>query len=319
MSAARRLLRWSRRFAAVLVSLFALAGAVRLTVPAVPDGPGGEPPGVRRQLAFLRAALDSGAGERAQELFPEGYFFLHALYGLTWVELALREPAEAAVRASALREARWALDRLDGPAGRAPFSPDLTPSYGVFYRGWCNWLRGGVLSLQPADRRDPGELRRFTDDSAALGRAFAASRSPFLAAYPGRSWPVDSVVAVASLRLHDVLRPPRYAGAVARWLRLTRERLDPGTGLIPHEAEPGTGVPAEVARGSSQSMIQRFLADVDPAFAAQQYARFRERYVVTPLGLGPAVREYPVGMDGPGDVDSGPLPLGVSLSATAVT
>ena len=37
------------------------------------------------------------------------------------------------------------------------------------------------------------------------------------------------------------------------------------------------------------------------------------------LRLGPAVREYPVGQDGPGDVDSGPLPLGVSLSATAVT
>ncbi|MFG1968541.1 hypothetical protein ACGFJC_04415 [Nonomuraea fuscirosea] len=74
-----------------------------------------------------------------------------------------------------------------------------------------------------------------------------------------------------------------------------------------------------MARGSSQSMIQRFLPDIDPGFAAGQYLRFRDRYVVTPLGLGPAVREYPSGMDGPGDVDSGPLPLGVSLSATAVT
>src|SRR5262249_14315391 len=69
----------------------------------------------------------------------------------------------------------------------------------------------------------------------------------------------------------------------------------------------------------SQSVIQRFLADVDPAFAREQYLRFRELFVVRPLGIGPAVREYPRGTDGPADVDSGPLPLGVSLSATVVT
>lgn len=74
-----------------------------------------------------------------------------------------------------------------------------------------------------------------------------------------------------------------------------------------------------MARGTSQSIIQRFLVEIDPAFAAEQYVRFRDRYVVTPLGLGPTTREYPEGMDGPADVDSGPLPLGVSLSATVVT
>ncbi|MEV7870559.1 hypothetical protein AB0P17_31685 [Streptomyces sp. NPDC088124] len=68
----------------------------------------------------------------------------------------------------------------------------------------------------------------------------------------------------------------------------------------------------------SQSLIQRFLVDIDPDFAAEQYPRFRDRYVVSPLGLGPTVREYPRGLDGPADVDSGPLPLGVSLSATVV-
>jgi hypothetical protein len=301
---------------AVVVSVCALLGAVRLVAPATP-GTAGEPAGVRRQLAFLRAALDSGAGDEAQQQFPEGYFFLSALYGLSWVELGMRVPVGA--RATALREARWALGRLDSPAGRAPFSADLTPSYGVFYRGWCNWLRGGVLSLQPAGQRDPGELRRFTEDSTALGAAFDASTSPYLAAYPGQAWPVDSTVAVASLRLHDTLLPARFAGTVERWLHGVRGRLDPRTGLLPHRVDVDTGNPVEVARGSSQSVLQRFLVEVDPGFAAEQYRRFRDRYVVSPLGLGPAVREYPDGMDGPADVDSGPLPLGVSLSATVVT
>jgi len=77
---------------AVLVSMAALMGVMRLVVPAT-AGATGEPPGVRRQLAFLRAALEDGAGEQAQRLFPEGYFFIHVLYGLSWVELGLRAPA----------------------------------------------------------------------------------------------------------------------------------------------------------------------------------------------------------------------------------
>ncbi|MGN9841038.1 hypothetical protein ACTMTI_23225 [Nonomuraea sp. H19] len=313
----RRCLRWAWRLVAVVVGVLALLGAVRLVVPAT-GGPEGEPPGVRRQLAFLRPALDAGAGDEAQALFPEGYFFLHALYGLSWVELGMREPPGER-RAIALREARWALARLDSPPGRDPFSPDLTPPYGVFYQGWSNWLRGGAISLQETGQRDAAEQRRFAADSAALGRAFDASASPYLEAYPGQAWPVDSTVAMASLRLHDTLLPPRFTATTERWLREARRRLDPRTGLLPHRVDPATGEPAEVARGTSQSIIQRFLVDLDPAFAREQYARFRDRYVVSPLGLGPAVREYPDGVDGPADVDSGPLPLGVSLSASAVT
>lgn len=305
-----------RRVLAVLLSAAALLGAVRLVAPAT-AGPAGDPPGVARQLAFLRAALDDGAGEDAQALFPEGYFFSHVLYGLAHVELGLRAPAGR--RAAALREARWALARLESPAGRAPFDPGLTPAYGIFWQGWTNWLRGGVLALQPAADRDPTETRAFAEASAAIGAAFDASVSPYLAAYPGQAWPVDSTVAVASLRLHDKLLPPRFGPTVARWLNGVRQRLDPRTGLLPHRVDLATGMPAEVARATSQSVIQRFLVDVDPAFAREQYLRFRDLFVVAPLGLGPAVREYPPGLDGPGDVDSGPLLLGVSLSATVVT
>ncbi|OJF10171.1 hypothetical protein [Couchioplanes caeruleus] len=285
-----------RRIAAVVVTLVALIAAVRLTG-------GDDTSGVRRQLTFLRSALDDGAADDAQRLFPEGYFFLHALYGLTQVDLGDEG------------EARWALERLETPAGRGPFSASLTPEYGVFYQGWTNWLRGGILSLRP----DPVLRERFEASSAALAGAFDAAPTPYLAAYPGQAWPVDSTVAIASLRLHDKLLPPRYGPTITRWLTGVRSRLDPVTGLMPHSVDPGTGAPLSVARGSSQSMIQRFLADIDPEFAREQYLRFRSLFVTRPLGLGPAVREYPSGVDGAGDVDSGPLVLGVSLSATVVT
>jgi len=295
-----------RKTLAVVLTLIAAVAVVRLVTPQ-------DRAGVRGQLTFLRAQLNAGAADDAQGLFPEGYFFLYALYGLAQVELGL--DAKPADRAGYAREADWALSRLETPAGRAPFSAGLTPAYGVFYQGWTNWLRGGVLSLRP----DPARRRDFESASAALAAAFDASASPYLAAYPGQAWPVDSTVAIASLRLHDKLLPPRYAGTVDRWLAGVRQRLDPATGLLPHVVDVETGAPASVARGTSQSIIQRFLVDIDPAFARAQYLRFRSLFVVRPLRLGPAVREYPVGSDGPADVDSGPLPLGVSLSATAVT
>lgn len=104
-----------------------------------------------------------------------------------------------------------------------------------------------------------------------------------------------------------------------RWVANVQARLDPLTGLIPHTADPDTGSPTSGARGSSQSIMQRFLVEIDPSFARAQYAHFRTWFLTAPLGLGPAVREYPHGTSGPSDVDSGPLPLGVSLSATVVS
>jgi hypothetical protein len=284
-----------------VITLLALIASVRLIAPA------DTAPSVRRQLVYLRAQLDAGAATRAQRDFPEGYFFLYALYGLTSVDLG------------APTDARWALAHLESAEGRAPFSESLTPAYGIFYRGWVNWLRGGILMAQPPATRDPAEVTRFQQDSAAIAAAFDNSPTPFLAAYPGQVWPVDSVVAVASLALSDKLFPPVYGPLLIRWVANVQARLDPLTGLIPHTADPDTGRPTSGARGSSQSIIERFLVEIDPAFARAQYLRFRTWFLTAPLGLGPAVREYPHGTSGRSDADSGPLPLGVSLSATAVT
>jgi hypothetical protein len=118
--------------------------------------------------------------------------------------------------------------------------------------------------------------------------------------------------------LHDHLLAARFGPTVTRWLAAAKQRLDPATGLLGHRADVVTGAPIEGARGSSQSIIQRFLPDVDPAFARAQYLLFRKQFRSLPLGLGPAIREYPIGTDGAGDVDSGPLVLGVSFSATVV-
>ncbi|MBM2622821.1 hypothetical protein JIG36_45705 [Actinoplanes sp. LDG1-06] len=289
------MLRVVRLVLAVAITAAAALGVIRLTTPA--DG------GIPRQLAFLRAELESGAAEDAQELFPEGYFFLHALYGLTAVDMG------------DLSSARWALSHLESDTARAPFAGEMQLQYGVFYRGWVNWLRGGIAALS----RDPADLRALEEESAAIAAAFDASPTPYLASYPGQAWPVDSTVAIASLRLHDKLLTPAYDVTVIRWLANVEARLDPATQLIPHTVDPDTGEPTSGAQGTSQSLINRFLPEIDAELAQAQYTRFRTWFLAAPLGLGPTVREYPVGFDGPANVDSGPLVLGTSLSATVVT
>ncbi|WP_330253570.1 hypothetical protein OG874_02870 [Nocardia sp. NBC_00565] len=258
------------------------------------------------QLRFLRAELGSGLGEQMQGMFPEGYFFSHALYGLAWADVAR---GDTMYRDEALREARWALERLGSPSGRAVFDARLRPAYGVFYAGWSSRLRGAVIELAGAGAP---ETAQFTADCEALAAAFGTD-GPFLAAYPGQAWPVDNVVAVAALRLHDRIVGSRFESVIAEWLTSARAHLDPATGLLPHQATPVL----EGARGSSQSVIQRFLPEIDAAWAGEQYSAFRRLFVDTPLGL-PGVREYPHGRNGTGDVDSGPLILGVSASATVV-
>ncbi|GAB3427276.1 hypothetical protein [Flindersiella endophytica] len=302
-------MRWYAKVAWVVYVVVAVLVSVAVVVPNVRLYTSEQSTGALvAQQRFLGERLRSGSGEQMQTYFPEGYFFSHALYGLTWLDLARRDPGR---KAEALREARWALRALESTAGRAPFDPDLRPAYGVFYVGWSNRLRGGIVQL--AGRNAP-EAARFRADCAALASSLAAD-GPFLQAYPGQAWPVDTVVAVSGLRLHDrVFGSKTYGSVVDDWVAEARQRADPTTRMLPHQVEPQlTG-----ARATSQSIIQRFLPEIDAGWAGEDYAQYRQWFADTRFGL-PVVLEYPRGESGSGDVDSGPLILGVSASATVVT
>jgi hypothetical protein len=263
------------------------------------------------RLEFQRQALDGGSAQRMQQLFPEGYFFSYALYGLTWVDVGARSEQ---LRDRGLAEARWALSHLDSERGRAVFDESLDPPYGVFYQGWTTWLRGGIVRLAGAGAT---ESARFSADVQQLADSFTRTLdrtgSPFLTAYPGQAWPCDSAVAIAAVRLAG----DQHIGVVDRWLAAVGSRRDPATGLLPHTVDPVSGAPTSGARATSQVIILRFLIEVDPVGASRDWKTFRDRFGSTIPGI-PGVREHPQGTDLPGDVDSGPLILGLSASASAV-
>jgi hypothetical protein len=187
----------------------------------------------------------------------------------------------------------------------------------MFYAGWRNYLLTGILLLQEPHQRNADELQEFETQSAVIAEAIERSPTPFLASYSGQAWPVDTFPAIVSLRGFGHLVDGRYNTLIDNWLADVQDRLDTETGLVPHRTDLQTGQSLDGSRGTSQVLILLFLAEIDPELGQAHYQLFRQQHLVTRLGL-PGVLEFPSHRPGMGDVDSGPLLAGVSLSATAI-
>lgn len=268
---------------------------------------------VREQLAYLAPLLHAGLGSEMQRQFPEGSAFTHALYGLACCGAAARSH-DPAYRAQAEMEAEWAFGRIDDAHERTHFDMTLTPTYGIFYRGWRNYLLARIVESE-GDHVDSALYRRFVTDSEELAQAFEEARGPYLASYHEQAWPADNVVAMASLVMEERICHKDHRDLVARWIASVRERSRP-LGSIPHAWSLATDRAMQEARGSSQALMNCFLPLIDSGLAADQYDRFRAHFITARLGV-PGVLEN---ADGAwvGDVDSGPVILGIGSAATIV-
>ena len=283
--------------------------------PTVPPDHRTVPPYALSQLAWLRGTLAEGSAERMQSIFPEGWFFCYALYGLSWVELALREPD---FRSKALQEARWALAHIESPQGKEPFPAELKPDHGMFYSAWRNHLLAGILLIQPPNSREPAEQQRFKRRCDQIAELLSTSTTPFPPSYREFSWPCDTLPAIHSLVVSDAMTSDdTYSPVIKEWLAEVKQKTESQTALLPHTAKIRYGDPSSEARATSQTIILRFLLDIDPAWAQDQYLRFREQFFAPRFGI-PAIREYPPAVNKPGDIDSGPLITGISTSASVV-
>lgn len=271
-----------------------------------------------QHLYFLRRVLhEDNAGEEMQMLYPEGYVFTHALYALAWCDIVQKLPPESVPWQDGIREVARSLNALDAPAGRRVFDPDLPLSYGAFYRGWVSYTRGRYLALQKPAERDKLVERQFHNECAAIATAIRQTEQPFLESYRNMAWPADNLVCLAALALHDRLGEPQHTTTRDLWLGRIRQHLNPKYGLIPHDYFPGEGHSGREVRGASQSLMLCFLPGIDSAFAREQYGLFRRHFLAYRLGL-PGIREYPHGVFGLGDIDSGPVVAGIGGAASIV-
>ncbi|MBI5478872.1 MAG: hypothetical protein HY906_08455 [Deltaproteobacteria bacterium] len=198
---------------------------------------------------------------------------------------------------------RWRedpLDSLDGPHGHAGYLGHLALMLGA------NRLLGG-------EHRFDAQHDRV---AAALARRVSTASAAHLETYPGETYAMDNTVVQAALALHQRAGRGEHQAATARWLAHTRRHLlDPRTGLVSFALD-GAGRPTQGARGSGAGWNSFYLPFVDEAFAAEQFAALKAHLVLDlPFG-GAGVREFPAGVAGSGDVDSGPVVLGISTSGT---
>ncbi len=271
---------------------------------------------VIKQLNFLEHELKhDNLGVRMQNIFPEGYVFIHALYGLTWCELALNYDLDSIYYEKAFEEASYAYNQIDSERGKSIFDEDLNPEYGAFYAGWRNYLLGKIISFHAVSKRDS---LVFKNNCNSIYEAISSNKSPYLESYTNSTWPADIFLCIASLKLHDNNFAPKYELAVENWIDKVKLHLDPYTGLVPHSVYAESGETIEGARGCSISLIMRMLSEIDNDFAKEQFTLYKEHFLISRLGV-PAIREYPKGKNGEGDVDSGPVILDVGFAGTIVS
>lgn len=271
------------------------------------------------QLNFLEKKLkEDNMGRQMQMIFPEGYVFINALYGLTWAELAQPGTLDPNLRLRAIEEAIYAYEAVNSNTGQSTFSPSLSPEYGIYYSGWRNYLLAKVLQIPGNFDGKADYSETFKARCEKIASAFRQHQSPYLSSYSGQSWPADSFLAIASLAIHDKLCRPEYKQDIDNWLQKVRSRLDDETGMLAHKTDPETGEVSESPRGGSMALMLRLLAEIDTELSYEQYQLFKDNFVSTALGL-PMVREYPKGSVGLGDIDSGPVILGTGFAGTIVS
>lgn len=269
------------------------------------------------QLSFLENELKTkDLGERMQNLFPEGFVFVNALYGLSWCELAINSnPSDESIKAKALHEALFAYQALDSQEAKWTFDKEMDPEYGIFYFGWKNYLLSKILTLDTNFAGHELYIKTFSQQCEHLKKALNKSDSPYLQSYDGQAWPADMFVAMAALNAYNQVIKPEYCHEVRLWLDKVQQRLDPATKMVPHSANSETGMPIQGSRGSSMSLVLRLLPEIDTVFAQRQFSLFKNRFSTKALGL-PTISEYPKGKKGSGDIDSGPVVFGVGTAAT---
>lgn len=267
---------------------------------------------VYQQLQFLKTKLHNGEGEKMQQIYPEGYMFLHALYGLSWANTVQDLEQTSAIKQEAIKEVKWAIARMENKTAKAPFQEELFLPYGVYYQGWLNYTRAQYLSLE----KNSIQTTKYQKACLQIEAAVKHHYTPFLYSYSSGSWPADNMVALAALTAHDRLFPARFDSLRTSWLNNIKGKLD-NNGLIPHSVDLRYGDFIGQARGSSQSLILAFLIEIDSNFAQQQYLKYKNLFVRKRFGL-PGIKEYTNGSVGLGDIDSGPVILGIGGAASLV-
>jgi hypothetical protein len=183
------------------------------------------------------------------------------------------------------------------------------------YLGYLNLLLG-MHRLVSGETTYASLNDRIT---ASLIRHVKASSISLIESYPGEVYPVDNCFVIGSIGLHQRVTGSDHSDILQPWAKRTREHyVDPKTGLLIQAVSKYDGSPYDKPRGSGTALGLVAIHYADPELARDLYRGIKRTLACTLLGFG-VVREYPNGVHGQGDIDSGPVIFGYGLSATGFT
>ena len=197
----------------------------------------------------------------------------------------------------------WGSDPLDAlDAGGQPH---------LAYFGYLNLL----LSMERSLKSDSPHAELNDKVTKFLAESFERSSILLLETYPGEIYPVDNCAAIGSIGLYDKATGSDHSGLLRRWsAKCKASYIDAKTGLLFQAVSRG-GAPFDGPRGSGSALGLYMLSFADLELSTGLYTALKRELASTCLSFG-AVREYPRGLSGRMDIDSGPIIFGYGFSAT---
>ncbi|MGA9521693.1 MAG: hypothetical protein WBV82_09525 [Myxococcaceae bacterium] len=246
--------------------------------------------------------------QRLRASNPEWDLMARTFSALAFANLALGEPADRSRHLVALDriidealadERRGSSHFLLAYARRAPMR-DLASS-SLFVEGEIALMLAARQVVDPDPARAVSLRERITRIVAQLERGPVLSGE----SYPDEAWTFCNTVALAAIRLFDVVSGEDHRALFERWIATARAHLvDPRTGLLV-SSYTWDGTPLDGPEGSTLWLAAHMLRLIDEDFARDQYDRARAELGEGLLGFAWA-REWPSSWRGPVDVDSGP-------------
>jgi hypothetical protein len=189
----------------------------------------------------------------------------------------------------------------------------LDGDHGHAYLAYAALALGMARLVDPAF---PPDLAKQHDALiAAYERRLLASGTGLIETYPGEAYPTDVAAVAGAIAVHARATHTSHDAVLRHWAEHVRTtQIDSASGLVIQRIDARTGAAHDSPRASGTGLAAYFAGFADREVAKLLAAGVLRQASVR-FGFG-GIREYPEGHDGPGDVDSGPVLLGISVSAT---
>jgi hypothetical protein len=270
-------------------------------------------------IADIRQGIDASAFQTGSDRFNSEWTV--ATYQMTALGLSQMALAHPEVREEYIPVIETCLDQLlakktlafGAEAWGKDAISDLESNNGHAYMGYTNLALSMYRQLKP-NHRFSAVNDQLTD---ALARRLAQAPHGIIDTYPSEAYPPDLSAVIGSIALHD-----RATGSVKHQATLKKvlqtfqkEFVDPSSGLVFQSVDAKSGHVLDKPRASGSTLSAYFLSFADPELAKTLFQAIQSKQQITVMGVK-AIREYPPGTEGTGDVDSGPLILGASPTAS---